>query len=144
MAKLLKKAVPSLIALLVSAFVLIFFFRVGFHNDAPMQTKFGRLAYGLFRWFNALYAVITLLKALRNFGSSSDNSAKVMKSAATLSVLYLIQRVILASTMHGVFSIKLLTGPTVQSAFYICILTLVYSFIYSSISKRASAEDEEE
>ena len=144
MAKLLRKGVPSLVALVTSAMVLFAFIRIGFRNDVHFPTKFGTLVYGVLRWFTALYAAITLLRALKNLGSSKDISAKVIKSAVFLSFLWLVQAVMFASGMNGGFSFAFIfRAMETRRQLSLFIINVVWSFVYSAVSRRFYQSEEE-
>ena len=144
MAKLLRKGVPSLVAFVTSAMVLFAFFGTGFRNNVYFPTKFATLVYGVLRWFTALYAAITLLRALKNLGSSKDISAKVIKSAVFLSFLWLVQAVMFMSGMNGGFSFAFIfKGMETRRQLSLFIINVVWSFVYSAVSRRFYKSEEE-
>lgn len=144
MAKLLKKGVPSLVAFVTSAMVLFAFFRTGIRNNVYFPTKFATLVYGVLRWFTALYAAITLLRALKNVGSGKDISSKVIKSAVFLSFLWLVQAAMFMYGMYHIFSFSFIfKGMETRRQLSLFIINVVWSFVYSAVSRRFYQSEEE-
>ena len=141
MQKLLRKGLPGLVAMLTCVFVLIDFFRIGFHfNVIPMRTKFGSIIANLLRYFNLLYALVILLRTLKNVTSSADNSNKVIKSALFLSLLNLVQFALPVLSMGGMDLRVIFSG----TRFVLLVMNVVWYFVYSAMSKRFYQQNDEE